>query len=57
MLCLLKKKQNKDIVLTDNIVFNEDLSSYFLVGRSFLNKQDLYIKSCAFSLLDTYTVS
>lgn len=38
-------------------MFNQDSSSYFLVGRSFLIKQDLYLKPCASSLLDIYSVS
>lgn len=47
---------NEEVVMVNNIAFNNETSSYFIIGCAFLMKKDLYSKPCKSSLLSIYAV-
>lgn len=45
------------IAVVKNIVYDSKTKQYFLIGKEYLNKQDLYSIPCQSSLLNIYKVN
>lgn len=52
--CLLS---TEEIVVVENIVYCSNKNGYVIIGRKFLEKQDLYITPCSSSLLGIFHVN